>query len=390
MTNGVTITGFKRKRLDAILADKNSAVRAVLGDNINLAPETPDGQINGLYSGSDADLWELAEACYNAFSPSKATKAALSDLVEINGINRQPATQTVVEVQITGTAGITVPIGSLVSANDGAILFETISDAVIGVGGTVLVDARAREFGPIEVSIGTVNTIDSPITGWTSVTNLTPGILGQFEETDAELRVRRALSVSRAAKNTSDTILAEVLNVPGVVEGFLYENNTTFTDVTTGTPAGQFQVVALGGDPDAIAHAIGSEKPVSVPTFGTSSGIFTDSQGIDHVINFTVPTEPEIYVIVDVDKFANYPADGDDRIKQNIVDYATGVLVDGRGFGVGDNVINSELYTPANLVPGHSINSIKIGLAPVPTLSDDIAIGFNQIAAFDIANIEVI
>lgn len=388
MSNGVTTSGFSRKRLDEILADKNAAVKGVLGDNLNLSPESPDGQINGVYSESDANLWELAEACYNAFAPSKAVGNTLSDLVQINGITREPAVASTVTLDITGTNGTLIPQGSLVSAVDNSSTFSTDADVTI-IAGVASVSATSIVTGPISAPIGTLTNIDNPITGWSTVTNSNPAVEGQNEETDAELRARRELSVTRAAKAIVNAILAEILSVDGVEKAFVYDNDTSVTDPNTGTPANQFQCVVLGGSDIDVATAIFNEKPVGISSFGTTTTVVLDSQGFSHNINYTRPAAIPIYVIVNLTTNGNFPSGGIDDIKQNIVDYANGILVQGRGFSVGETVINSELYTPINLVPGHTVDSLLIGLAPNPTLSDDIAIAFNEVSEFTAANIEV-
>jgi uncharacterized phage protein gp47/JayE len=388
MANGVSDAGFSRKRLEEILTDKNAAVKSVLGDNLNLSPESPDGQINGVYSESDAALWELAEACYNAFAPSKASGNTLSDLVEINGITREPAIASTVTLTITGTNGTLIPAGSLVSTSDGSSEFATDANATIS-GGSISVAATSTSVGPVEATSGTLTVIESPITGWDTVNNASDAIVGQNEETDADLRARRKLSVARASKATVDTILAELLQVIGVQSAFIFENDTDVVDPTTGTPANSFQCVVQGGADADVASAIFNEKPVGISTFGSTTTGVLDSQGVNHNINYTRPTDVPIYVIVNLTTNSDYPPDGDDLIKQNIVDYTDGTLVAGRGFFVGDDIINSELYTPTNLILGHTIDNILIGIAPTPTLEDDIAIDFDEVSSFTIANITV-
>lgn len=180
-----------------------------------------------------------------------------------------------------------------------------------------------------------------------------------------------------------------MLAVTNVDEAFVYENSTLVTDAETSTPAKAFQVVALGGTDAAIAQAIFDEKPIGIEAFGTTTVAVLDSQGISHDIKFTRPTTIPIYIIVDIDTFTNFPADGADSIKQNIVDYANGELFTGRGFGVGNDIIQTELYTPVNAVQGNSATAIRIGIAPTPTLENDLVIDFDEVSEFTIANIIV-
>lgn len=386
---GVTSTGFKRKRLDAILADLNAEMKSIFGENLNVSPESPDGQINGVKAESDANLWEIAEAAYNAFNPNAASGSALSNLVLLNFITRGEAKASTVTLTLTGLNGVVIPAGSQVSTSDNIASFTTDSEVTIPVSGTITVPATATETGPIEAVAGSITLIDTPVTGWSTVTNLADADIGENEETDVELRARRANSIARLATSVAASILAEVLEVVNVDEAFIYENDQAVTDPVTGTPPNQFQVVVKDGDDTEIAQAIYKHKPIGIQSFGTTTVSVTDTQGNRHDIRFTRPTVIPIYVVVNIKVFSIYPANGSDTIKQNIVDYANSVLIPGRGFGVGDDIILSELFTPINTVPGHTIESVFIGVAPSPTLEEDLVIDFDQVSEFDVVNITV-
>ena len=186
---GITPEGFNRKRLDQLKAELDAAVRAIFGDNVNLEPESPDGQINGVVSESNANLWELLEEGYNAFNPSVASGVALSNLVQLNNITRLPATPSLVELSLTGSDGTLIPSGSIVSTSDTGAQFATDEDVTIS-GGVGTVDASSIDTGPIGALSGTLTVIETPITGWDSVTNATDATLGANLETDPELRAR--------------------------------------------------------------------------------------------------------------------------------------------------------------------------------------------------------
>lgn len=389
MSNGLDATGFTRKRLDEIILDTNTEFQSVFGDNLNIAPESPDGQIIGTTSGSQADLWEIAEEVYNQFNPSVVANVGLSNLVQLNGITRAAAVASTATLTVTGTNGTPVLIGSLVSTPDGSVTFVTDVEVIIPVAGFIDVEATATATGEIPAVAGTLTIIDTPITGWTSVTNAADAVLGSDEESDPELRARRERSVAKAAKGILETIIAEVLEVDAVDEAFIFENKTLITDPITATPGKAFQVVVLGGDDDAIAQAIFDEKPIGIEPFGTTLVPILDSQGTLHDIGITRPSVIDIYIIVNTETTSEFPVDGGDTIKQNIVDYANGVLVQGRGFGVDDDIIQTELFTPVNSVVGNSPTSILIGIAPTPTLENDIPIDFDEVSDFVIGNIIV-
>lgn len=363
---GITPEGFSRKRLDQLLLELNDEMKAVFGDNFNVSPESPDGQINGVISESNANLWEIAQESYDAFNPSAAAGVTLSNLVQLNGITRLPATTSRVQLSLTGAVDTTIPAGSLISTNDTGDQFSTEIGIILDGAGNGSVFANATQTGPIIALASTLTEIDTPITGWLTVNNLADAFLGSDEETDIELRARRAQSVSKNAQSITDAIFAAVANTPGVTQTSVLENDTNLVDAN-GLPPHSFQVIVLGGIDEDIGNAIWLKKPAGILSFGSIPVQIDDIQGLPHTISFSRPTAVPIYVEVDLTTFAEYPTNGDTLIKQAIVDYANGNLVEGRGFSLGDDVIYTRLYTPINSVQGHEIDALRIGLSPSPT-----------------------
>ncbi len=385
---GITNEGFTRKKLDTLLQELEDEHKAIFGDNFNVSPASPDGQVIGVISGSNADLWELAEEAYNAFNPSAAAGIPLSNLVQLNFITRLPATFSRVQLTITGTANTVIPIGSLVSTSDTNDQFATEVAITLDGGGNGSVFASAVLTGPIQALAGTVTVIDTPLTGWSTVTNSADAAEGTNEETDPDLRARREQSVANNAQAILDAIFSGVANIAGVTSVTVLENDTDITD-GNGLPPHSFQVIVVGGVDADIGQAIWENKPAGITSFGTTTTPILDIQGVSHDIKFSRPTEINIFVEVNLTTDATYPTNGDDLIKQAIVDYANGDLVQGRGFSLGDDVIQTRLFTPVNSVQGHSIDSIFIGTSASPTLENDIAIAATEISNFLIANITV-
>lgn len=385
---GICETGFNRKRLDQLLAELNAEMKAIFGDNMNVSPESPNGQVNGTISESNANLWEILEEAYNAFNPSAATGVSLSNLVQLNGITRQAATSSQAQLTLTGTPGKLISAGSLVSTSDTGDQFSTETDITLDGAGNGSVFASALETGVISALAGTLTVIDTPITGWDTVTNNADATEGRDEETDVQLRSRREKSVATGSQAIIDAIYAEVANVEGVTQTTVLENDTNAVN-GDGLPPHSFQVIVVGGDNEDIGNAIWVTKPAGILSFGDITTEIEDSQGIPHDISFSRPIEINIYVEVDITINDDYPANGDELMKQAIVDYANGELVAGRGFGLGDDVIYTRLYTPVNLIPGHEINTLKIGIAPSPTGTSNIVIDATETSNFITDNIGV-
>ena len=386
---GVSSTGFKRKRLNLLLEELNSEVKAIFGENFNVSPESPDGQVNGVISESNANLWEIAEESYNAFNPKAASGVTLSNLVQLNGITRLAATKTKAELSLAGDPGTVIPEGSLVSTSDTGDELSTDTSVTLDGAGNAIVQATALEFGPISMLASTITEIDNPVTGWDTVNNTSDANEGTNEESDPDLRARRQRSVARDAQAIIDGIRAAVENIDNVTQALVLENDTDAVDAN-GLPAHSFQVVVSGGADIDVADIIWLKKPAGIQAFGDITEQVIDSQGISHDISFSRPTAVTIYVEVTLTTFAEYPANGDDLIKQAIVDYANGDLVDNRSFGLADNVIYTRLYTPINSVAGHEIDDLQISIVSPADGVVNIPISITQIADFQIANITVI
>ncbi len=385
---GISPTGFNRKRLDLLLSELDSEIKAIFGNNFNVSPESPDGQINGVISESNANLWEIAEEAYNAFNPSAAFGIGLSNLVQLNGITRLAATSSKASLTLTGTVGTIIPLGSQVSTSDTNDIFTTDVEITLDGGGSGVVSASAINTGPIIALAGTITVIDTPVTGWLTVTNIADASLGTNEETDVDLRARRERSVSISAQAIIDAIFAEVANITGVTAVTVLENDTNIVDAN-GLPPHSFQVIVVGGTDNDIGNAIFLKKPAGILSFGTTTVQILDSQSISHDISFSRPTEINIFVEVDLTTDSDYPSNGDDLIKQAIVDYANGILVPGRGFPLGEDVVFSRLYTPINSVKGHSIADLQVGLVAPAAGTSNIVIAATDISKFTIANIVV-
>lgn len=386
---GISSTGFKRKRLNLLLEELNSEVKAIFGENFNVSPESPDGQINGVVSESNANLWEIAEEAYNAFNPKAASGATLSNLVQLNGITRLPATKTRAELNLTGDSGTVIPAGSLVSTVDTGDQLATENTVTLDGAGNATVFAEALEFGPITMLAGTITEIETPVTGWDTVNNPSDATPGTNEETDSELRARRQRSVARDAQAIIDGIRSAVENLDGVTQAVVLENDTDAVD-SNGLPAHSFQVVVSGGIDSEIAQTIWLKKPAGILAFGDITEQVIDSQDISHDISFSRPTPIDIYVEVTLTTYAEYPANGDELIKQAIVDYANGDLIENRSFGLADDVIYTRLYTPINTVPGHEIDDLQISSTSPASGTANIVIGPTEIANFLVDNITVI
>ena len=85
---GVLSTGFARKPLSTILAEIEESLIGTFGPAIIQTPQSPMGQINGLFADATAQLWELAEDTYQSYDPDQAEGIRLDALSKIRLLAR--------------------------------------------------------------------------------------------------------------------------------------------------------------------------------------------------------------------------------------------------------------------------------------------------------------
>jgi uncharacterized phage protein gp47/JayE len=265
-------------------------------------------------------------------------------------------------------------------------IFEVASITTTGNINVVKVKSRGevrnQVVGSKEQLANSINAIATPMLGWDSINNPFDAIIGEDQETDDELRERFRDSKYVRASNISDSLYAALLEVDGVQYVGIYENETDIPDPATGLPAHSFKAVVQGGSPTQIAQEIWKNKPLGIGAEGNTFGTIVDSQGVARNINFERPIPQPIYITMElsVDQTL-FPANGIEEIKVALINYFRNNLE------IGDDVIFSRLYTPINSVPGHQVNSLKIGTAANPTGTANIPIPYNGVASLNDENI---
>lgn len=141
-----------------------------------------------------------------------------------HGLTRKDAVSATGQVKISGTAGIPIPVGTMVatpadSATDTvAIQFSTLADLTLGVDGSGAVDIKAVMAGESgNVAAGAISVVVKSMNGVTSVTNPVPTSGGADTENDISLLSRFLAKVQNpgTSGNKAD-YLNWALEVPGV------------------------------------------------------------------------------------------------------------------------------------------------------------------------------
>ncbi|OSD71284.1 hypothetical protein R537_10760 [Salmonella enterica subsp. enterica serovar Rough O:d:1,7] len=380
----VTAEGISAPDYQTILDTLTSYFRQIYGSDAYLEPDSKDGQMVALWALSVHDANNTAIAVYNSFSPTTAQTAALSSNVKINGITRKIATNSTADLLLTGTAGTTITNGSARDKN--GIIWNFPASVTIGVDGTVLVTAICSNSGAVAALAGTITTINTPTRGWTSVTNPAAATVGAPAETDAELRIRQGQSVAIPSITPFEGVDGAIANIAGVTRHKLYENDTGKTD-GNGLPPHSISAIVDGGDVTEIARAIRGNKGQGVRTWGKTSVTVPDKYGNPHIISFSRPTDVPVYGKITLTVFAGYTSQIGVQIQQAVADYINRLMI-------GDQVLLSRIYSPANLgvVSGgnaryYDIQELLIGKSPEAVAAANINIAYDESASCKPENI---
>lgn len=440
MAYGLLPTGFVPKPYEQVLADVQADLRASFGESIDLSPQSAFGQIAAIFAERISEVWDAAQAVYQSFVPDAATGAALDALAALTGTLRLAAEPSTVSIIATGTPGTVLTAGRQASLSSTLKRFQTLAAAEIvaatawvgstaytagairtntsriylcttggtsaGSGGPtttatsitdgtvtwryigegtgyVEVESECTETGPVPAAAYGIDTIETPVSGWSSVSNLLDAVEGRDVETDAELRLRREEDLQATGGGSVEQIREAVSAVEDVEEVTVYENNTDAT--VDGIPPHAVEALVLGGAAADIRDALFGAVAAGIATHGSTSGTVVDSMGISHTVKFSRPTEVPIYIDVELTKDADtYPSDGDAQVKAALVAY-------GDTFRTGWDVRSSALLARVFEVPGVlDVTVLDIGTAPNPSSSTTITTTARELATFDTSRITVV
>lgn len=382
----VTAEGISAPDYQTVLDTITGYFQQIYGLDAYLEPDSKDGQMIALVALAIHDANNTAISVYRSFSPATALGDALTSNVKINGITRRSATNSTVDLLLTGTVGTTITNGSVRDSN--SVIWNLPATVVIGTDGAVVATATCASTGAVAALAGSITTINTPTRGWVSVTNPLAATVGVAAETDAQLRVRQSQSVALASLTPFDAVDGAIANVESVTRHKLFENDQEVTDYN-GLPPHSISAIVEGGDATEIANTLRRVKGQGVTTYGTTSVIVTDRYGNPYTIRFSRPVDVPIYVSITLKALTGYSSQIGDEIKEAVADYINSLAI-------GDSVLLSRVYSPANLgvVSGgnaryYDIMELIIGKSAATAAAANVVIAYDESVSCSVDNIAI-
>ena len=330
MPNQIDSTGLQIKTLVEITDELIAGFKVAYGDDINVDPDSPDGQAINIFALAVKDSLDALVQVYDSFNPDNAIGRTLDARVAINGIQRLGGTYTTTDVLVTIDRNLTLiglnladpsaPPANVFTVSDlqGNYFYLTTTQTGLPAGAHDL-NFTAADIGAIETTPLSITRIISVLLGVVSVTNSTVmnTILGTNEETDAALRLRRQKSVSLASQGYLTSLQAALQNIPGVTYSQVYENNTSTIDSKSIDPHSLWAIVEGGLDAD-IAYAIYTKRNAGCGMKGSELVNVPQPDGTLFQIKFDRTVIETLYIKFDAHSISGVTLD-QDYIKDQMV-----------------------------------------------------------------------
>lgn len=391
----VTAAGVVVPTEAEILSGVQADQAAAFGGDLNPSLETPQGQLATSETAVIANAYAAFAALLSNMDPAYASGRMQDGIGRIYFMTRLPALPTSVSVTLTGLAGTVIPINAQAIATDGSIYLNT-AEVTIPAGGSVAATFDCATPGPTACPAGSLNKIYRAITGWDSITNAADGVLGRAVESRSAFELRRQQSVAANSQGMLTSILGNVLDVSGVSDAYVLENDTGAPITVTGVTlvANSLYVCAQGGVNLDVATAILKKKAPGCRYNGTTTVSVTDSNPLyapnypTYSVKFQRPTPLRIYVAVSIANGADVPLDAVAQIQAAIIAAFAGAD-GGYPARIGATLLSSRYYAPVALLGAWArIISLKIGTVS-PAVDDLVVVPINQIPAIAAGDIAV-
>ena len=328
----------------------------IYGQDIYLSEDSQDYQLLSAFSLLYFDLCQCLILDYNSHNPDTAVGIALDRIAAYMGIKRKQGTSSTVLLTCGGDPGTIVSYGSAVDVN--GYIWQLEKEFEIPENGSIKILATCTEYGAIQAPIGTINKINTPTSGWKTVTNEFAATIGSDVETDSELRERLNSAAAGPAVTVFEGIISNLQKIENVIRVKGYENFTSDYD-ELGLPPHSIALVVEGGDETEIANTIFNRKTPGTDTYGTTKINIITSSGQDLEISFSRPEYKNVNIEVEITKINNFTDYTESEIKQNIVDEVSQLEI-------GQTLYASNLYYPIlsaieNITePTFFVNSVKV------------------------------
>lgn len=303
MVSSLSNNGLSIDTLPDLIASLTTQLEGIYGPDINVASNTPDGQLINIFCQTVEDLLELLQGVYGSFGFMTAYGTTLDQRLALLGITRKAGTYTTTPVTVTVNRALTLygldqtaqPVFTLIDQTGN--LWNLAVTHVFSGSGSAALTFQAAQLGPVGVSANTITQQSTTVLGVTSVNNPTVvgTVNGVAEENDTQFKIRAAQSFSLAATSPADSIEAALDNLPDVTDALVSENDTAVVDIN-GTPGHSVWCIVAGGTAPEIGQAIYAKKAPGCGMRGSQTSVITRPNGTTFTAFYDLGLSQNLYI----------------------------------------------------------------------------------------------
>lgn len=284
--------------------------KEVYGSDIDLSTASADGVFINDMALIINNILQIMKSLYSNLNVDTASGVYLDALCRLANVNRMSATKSTASIIIKSllTTGDPVTFGDVDENGNvvNQITFvdkagtEWVSDAsvTLGPGESAEVKVTCTEAGPVDAPAGWIN--QTMLVMNLSVTQTANAIRGSNEETDTELRQRRAQSSGANGISVLESLVGALLEVTGIDDVSIYNNNTlvnaTAKDGTVIAPHNIYVVIrqqkGLNIDDSTIGDLIYTKLTPGIKTTASAAvsanGIAKSYEFIPQMLGVTI------------------------------------------------------------------------------------------------------
>ena len=385
-------------------ADSTATIRQAIVDDwentfsdenatLNTESESPAGQIIDseavLVTAKDSALLELM----NQFNPMTASGIFQDAIAAIYFLTRKVAQPTVVECQVMGLQGTTIPAGSVIENTDGFRL-RSVGAVTIPEGGTISVEFETVDTGAISIGANTCTKIITVIAGWNTVDNAVAGVPGQLVESRASFEARRAQSVAANSHGSRLSLQGALYNIDGVLDCLVLENKSDSTVTKQGISliSHSVAICIYGGNNDEIAEMVYNKLDAGCGTNGATTVTYISEDSAVNTYQIVRPDPVNVYIEVTINQTASTPSTIVDDVKNAIYNdfYGNDAQSGNIRRGCGQTIYASSFSVATIKTAGVTdLVSIEIGKS-AGTLGNSITLDADEEPVLSKDNISVI
>lgn len=367
---GLTDQGYLAPSYEELLDSVQDDFLRVFPSDLVLTSNSNAGILSRLIAWREYEQIQAQQQVYYSAFVSTATGSALDRLGANVGLPRKvdrPATAT---LTIVTDGEYLIEAGTQFETEDGYI-FDLTDDVLTTQKGDTWQgtgNAEAEDTGEItNVEPNTITIVYNPDESIISVTNPEKASGGQDYEEDPQYRARLIAENANRPSPTLNGVRSALLNVQGVREVNIVENQFATAD-KYGNPPYSVHIYCLGGKKQDIADCLIEHIAVGVTLTGSVECDAVDAAGNTKQVYFDYATDRPVFVNIKIKTNAQWNVDeGSDYVKETVVDFINQLEM-------GDTVYLTKLYPQIYAIPGIDDAKITLGTDKAALSDNDITL----------------